>query len=417
MISFWVICSILLIVALVIIVPPLFRNEPELDLDRTKINREVYANKLAELVNDLKNDLIEKEQYEIAKADLQRSLIDDTEDSVQIKQRRSNKVLPMIIVLVVPIAAVLLYLNLNNGLESLTPSFRKNMQAQQQNGMPPVSEAISRLEEKLKQNPNDLEGWLMLGRSYLITENFAAAVKAYAKANEISNGADPNILVAYGEAQGFAKGQTFDNQSMSLFVKALQIDPGHERGLWYAGYASYQLKDYKSSVNYWERLMKQVPEDQPEVKTALRKYLNDARQLAGLEIIESVEPESSKELVKDETGQAKIIVNVSIAEHLLSKIDKTDTLFVYARAQNGPKMPLALVKMTAGDLPTTVTLDDSVSMISGMNLSSMEQVEVIARISKSGQAIMQSGDKFGNIQSVNTKQLDTVDVVINEVAP
>ena len=414
MLTFWLISASLIIVALIIILPPLLRKEPELDLDRKKINREVYEKKLTELDLDLKNDLIEKDQYEIAKSDLQRTLIDDTEFVVELESKQSSVVIPSIIVLLLPIAAVLLYLKLNNGLVSLDPSFQKNLQAQQQNTLPSVEEAITILEEKLKQNPNDLEGWMMLGRSYLITENFEAAVKTYAKANEITNGANPNILVAYGEAQGFAKDQTFDKQSLSLFEKALQIDPKHERGLWYAGYATYQLKDYESSVNYWQRLMQQVPNDQPEVKKALVAYLNDAKQQAGITITDIGEVE---ELDETETSGASIVVNVSLADKLQGSIKNSETLFIYARAQNGPKMPLALVKMTAGDLPTTVTLDDTVAMMPSMTLSSMEKVEVIARISKSGQAIMQSGDKFGSVQSVSTKQSKTVNVVISEYAP
>lgn len=414
MLTFWLISASLIIVALIIILPPLLRKEPELDLDRKKINREVYEKKLTELDLDLKNDLIEKDQYEIAKSDLQRTLIDDTEFVVELESKQSSVVIPSIIVLLLPIAAVLLYLKLNNGLVSLDPSFQKNLQAQQQNTLPSVEEAITILEEKLKQNPNDLEGWMMLGRSYLITENFEAAVKTYAKANEITNGANPNILVAYGEAQGFAKDQTFDKQSLSLFEKALQIDPKHERGLWYAGYATYQLKDYESSVNYWQRLMQQVPNDQPEVKKALVAYLNDAKQQAGITITDIGEVE---ELDETETSGASIVVNVSLADKLQGSIKNSETLFIYARAQNGPKMPLALVKMTAGDLPTTVTLDDTVAMMPSMTLSSMEKVEVIARISKSGQAIMQSGDKFGSVQSVSTKQSKTVNVVISENAP
>ena len=114
--------------------------------------------------------------------------------------------------------------------------------------------------------------------------------------------------------------------------------------------------------------------------------------------------------------QQALSFNVTLAEGFKDKMVGSDTLFVYARAQNGPKMPLALVKMTARDLPATVTLDDSVSMLPNMTLSSMQQVEVIARISKSGQAIMQSGDMYGSIQPVSTNKSATVDVIISELA-
>lgn len=412
MLSFWFICALLLIVALIIILPSLLAKEPQADLDRHKINRTVYETKLKELERDLDNDLIDADQYEIAKSELQRTLIDDLAEQKKQPLNKGNKILPLVIVLAVPVLAVLIYLKVNNGLESLSPEF----QAQQQGQMPSVEGAIASLEQKLAQDPNNFDGWLMLGRSYLASEKFDAAVSAYAKANEITNGANPNVLVAYGEAQGFAAGQKFDENTLSLFTKALQIDPNHERGLWYAGLAAYQLLDYKASVGYWERLIQRVPGDQEQVKSALQIYLNDAKQKAGIEI--SAAPQASDDARQKPlaANTASIIVNVTLAEGFKDKMVGSDTLFVYARAQNGPKMPLALVKMTARDLPATVTLDDSVSMLPNMTLSSMQQVEVIARISKSGQAIMQSGDMYGSIQPVSTNKSATVDVIISELA-
>ena len=202
---------------------------------------------------------------------------------------------------------------------------------------------------------------------------------------------------------------------MQLFIKALKIDPGNERGLWYAGLAAYQLGDFKGSVNHLETLLEKVPNDQVEVRTALVKYLNDAKQKAGIEITQT-ESETSVNQTQS-ISNASITVNVTMSDELLKNFVNSDTLFIYARAMNGPKMPLALVKMTAGELPTTVTLDDSVSMMPSTTLSSMEQVEVIARISKSGQAVMQSGDLLGSAQSVKTDQSEIVNIVISELVP
>ncbi len=417
MISFWLICALLLIVALVIILPSLFAREPQADIDRKKINRAVFEKKLTELERDLEQDLIDQEQFQVAKTDLQRTLIDDLEDQKQPIVSKGNRILPIAIIFILPIVAVLVYLKINSGLQSLSPEFEQQLKAQQQNKMSSVEDAIASLEKKLQRDPDNLDGWLMLARSYLILENFDAAVKAYAKANELTNGSNPNVLVSYGEAQGFAAGQKFNESSSELFKKALQIDPKHERALWYAGFAAFQLQDYKNSVNYWERLLQLVPADQEDVKSALLVYLNDAKQKAGIEISSAPQAGQPIESQQEVDSTASITVNVSLAEELKGKVLKSDTLFVYARAINGPKMPLALVKMTAGDVPTTVTLDDSVSMMPAMTLSSMDQVEVIARISKSGQAIMQSGDIFGSIHPVTTHQSETVDVLISEIAP
>ena len=412
MLFFWIICSLLLIVALVIVLPALLSKEAPEDVDRKRINTAVFEKKMNELENDRKNDLIDEEQYTIAKADLERALLDDLENHQQFALKSSNKLLPAIILIGLPIVAVLVYLQLENGLQSLDPEFKNKMAFQQAVQPASIEAAIAQLEEKVKRDPNNLEGWKMLGRSYLVTKRFDDAVNAYSRANELSNGADPNVLISFGEAQVFAAGNKFNENSLSLFNKALQIQPNNERGLWYAGMAAYQLQNYKGAINYWEKLIAQVPDDQTDVKSALVKYLNDAKQKAGIEITQNTE----KDLHSNDSN-SKIIVNVSLSDALHKKTVSSDTLFIYARAMNGPKMPLALVKLTAGDLPTTVTLDDSVSMVSGMTLSSMEQVEVIARISKSGQAVMQTGDIFGSVQSVKTDQSETVDVVISELVP
>ncbi|MEJ2114813.1 MAG: c-type cytochrome biogenesis protein CcmI, partial [Gammaproteobacteria bacterium] len=386
-----------------VILPSLLAKDPPKDLDRKKINRAIFEKKLKELENDYDRDLIDKEQYSIAKLDLERSLIDDLEDQKDVVFKRSDKVLPIIILLVLPAIAVFAYLKLNNGLVSLNPEFEKQLAEQQSAQMPDIEVAIAQLEAKLKQNSSDLDGWKMLGRSYLVSKQFEKAVNVYKKANELSKGADPEILIAYGEAKGFAAGNSFDKSSMLLFSKALKIDPNNERGLWYAGIAAYQLENYKSSVEYLEKLLQLVPSNQIEVRNALAKYLNDAKQKAGIEITDdSVITDNSATVRQIDGAKSSITVNVSLSNELHKSFVDSDTLFIYARAMNGPKMPLALVKMTAGDLPTTVTLDDSVSMIPSMTLSSMEQVEVFARISKSGQAVMQSGDIFGSVKSVKT---------------
>ena len=284
MVTFWVICALLILVALIIILPSLLAKEAVADLDRQKINRAVYEKKLKELERDRENDLIGEEQFEVAISDLKRTLIDDIAGQKEKVLKISNKVLPIIIILLVPIAAILIYLKLNNGLISLSPDFQTQMQVDQQGQAQSVEKAIASLEQKLNDKPNDVDGWMMLGRTYLMLERFNDAVEAYRNANDLTNSAKPDILVAYGEAKVFAAGQKFDESSRALFDKALQIDPKFEKGLWYAGLSAYQLEDYEASIKYWETLMQQVPADQEQVKTALQVYLSDAKQKVGIDV-------------------------------------------------------------------------------------------------------------------------------------
>ncbi|MGH1536915.1 MAG: c-type cytochrome biogenesis protein CcmI, partial [Gammaproteobacteria bacterium] len=131
MLIFWIICALLLAIALIIILPSLLAKESPKDLDRKKINRAVFEKKLQELENDRDNDLIDGDQYSIAKSDLERSLIDDLEDHKEVIYKRSSKLLPIIVFLALPIIAVFSYLQLNNGLTSLSPEFAEQLAAQQ----------------------------------------------------------------------------------------------------------------------------------------------------------------------------------------------------------------------------------------------------------------------------------------------
>ena len=416
MFVFWLICALFIAVALLIVLPSLLAKNPQVDVGRRTVNKAVFDRKLKELEEDLERDLIGTEQFEVARSDLKRALIDDLEGHRSPALTGSSALLPIVILLTLPAIAVFTYLEINNGLVSLSNDFQAR--TQQQGGMPSVEQAIGSLERKLEDDPDDLNGWLMLGRSYLVSGKFNEAVHAYAKANVLSNGANPDVLVAYAEAQAFAAGQQFSRDVMTLFVRALQIDPGHERGLWYAGFAAYQLHDYHSAVNYWGKLLQQVPSDLEEVRSALQVYLDDAKQKAGIEIANAPQETENKTFSNGEAdGTVFVAVQVSISDPLQSEIAESDTLFIYARALNGPGMPLALVRMTAADLPATVTLDDSVAMIPDMVLSGVQQVEVIARISKSGQAMMQTGDLYGSIRPVSTRGSGPVHIVISKVVP
>ncbi len=412
MFGFWIVCTLLILVALIIILPSLLAEKPRPDLDPRKVSRALYDHKLGELERDLDNDLIDEEQYEAAKGDLQRTLIDDVAGRQSRVLKKSNKILPAMIALAIPVVAVFTYLKLDNGLPSLSPEF----QARQTGQMPSMEEAVATLEERLKRDPKNLDGWLMLGRSYFMLEKFDVAADAYAKAKEITQGADADVLVDYGEARGFAMGQKFDATALQLFTRALRIDPDHQKGLWYAGLAAFQLEDYADAAGYWEKLIQRLPPDQQQAISALQAYLEEAREKAGTETAGASMTEDETTRQRAESAIAAVTVNVSLAEELQDQVGAADTLFIYARARPGPKMPVALVRMTASDLPATVTLDDTVAMIPAMNLSSVEQLEVIARISKSGRAAMQSGDLYGSIYPVFTDGTTTVDVTINSVA-
>ena len=415
MLVFWLICSLLLAAALLLILPPLFGKSSKREISHQSVNKAVFERKLVELEEDFERGLIDAVQLEAARTDLQRALIDDLEYSNEPLEKGSGRLLPVLILIAVPALSVFLYLKISNGLVLLSDDSR--LMPVQQGDMSSTQQAIVNLERKLQADPANLEGWLMLGRSFMALGRPGQAVSAFERAYELSNGTDPDVMVAYAEAQVFASGHQFSKAVMTLFAQALKVDPGHERALWFAGYAAYQLHDYESALTHWDKLLQQIPSGQEEARAALLVYLNDAKQKAMTQISAAQGVEQELYPNKEARGNASIVVQVSINESLQEYVQKSDTLFVYARAANGPQMPLALVKMTAASLPATVTLDDSMAMIPGMTLSGVEQVEVIARISKSGKAIMQTGDLYGSAGAVNTQSTTPVTVLISTIAP
>ena len=381
---FWLIATLLIIFGLAFILLPLlgsFRTGSS--NSRTKLNRSIYQAKVSELKADMDSGLLDENEYQHALQDLQHTLLDDAkaEESKPLVSRKSIGAV-ITVTLVLPLSAVLMYVQI-----STLPS--PQQLAQQQSTLSQaqsIQASITGLEEKLKQNPNDFDGWVMLGQSYFVMRNFDDAKQAYIKASTLVSNADPNVLVQIAEASAYSNSEQFGVYEKDLLDKALQIDPDNERALWYAGYADYTSLDYEGAVAHWEELVRQVPDDRPDVKASLTQFLTDARQKAGLpEVAETDNSEPAK--------TARMIqVSVAINPGLADNAQPGDTLFVYARAVNGPKMPLSLARMSVADLPAEVTLSKDMAMIANMDLNTFEQVEVLARVSKTGQAITQPGD-------------------------
>ena len=407
---FWFIATLLIIFALAFILLPLLSTFRSGTTDsRTSLNRSIYQAKVSELKVDLESGLLDENEYEHALQDLQRTLLEDaeTEDAKPVVSKKSISTVIAVSV-ILPLSAVLMYLQI-----STNPSPEEL--AQQQSTLSQVQSiqaSITGLEEKLKQNPNDFDGWVMLGQSYFVMRNFDEAKQAYMRASALVSNADPNVLVQIAEASAYSNGEQFGAYEKDLLDKALQIDPDNERALWYAGYADYTNLDYKEAVAHWEELVRQVPTDRPDVKASLTQFLNDARQKAGLPE-ESEATVSGESVVTDRLIQVSVDINPKVSENT----HPGDTLFVYARAVNGPKMPLSLAKITVAELPTKVTLSNDTVMIANMNLDTFEQVEVLARISKTGQATTQQGDIISKAALVDFSQSSAheVELTINSI--
>ncbi|MEP6938421.1 MAG: c-type cytochrome biogenesis protein CcmI [Rudaea sp.] len=265
--------------------------------------------------------------------------------------------------------------------------------------------AIGKLVDRLKQNPGDAGGWALLGRAYRATQHFDAARDALKHANELAPD-DADILVEYAEALALSSPQhRIAGEPRALLDKALKINAQNQHALWLSGIADSQEKNYAGAIATWNRLLPLLPRDST-VETSVRKQIAQAEALRdGRPPPVDDEVASSDAAVPEDIASPPastpaggagdgphIAVKVSLDPALKDKVAPGDVLFVYAKAASGPPMPLAIARLTAGQLPTEVTLTDGMGMLPSMKLSQFAQVIVGARISKSGNAIAQSGD-------------------------
>lgn len=281
-----------------------------------------------------------------------------------------------------------------------------------------VDQAIAELKQRLHKSPENLQGWLLLGQSYTVMKKPAKARDAYTHAlNLAPDSAD--IMVAWVEADSLARpDHLIKGDSRERLQKALHIDPHNQRGLWLMGISDYQIGHFVDAALTWRRLQVLLTPDSDIANAVTRQIAMANARAAGKTQAEAealLHPEQSSDAAET-TASAKapqIEVKVSLSPALQDKVAANDTLYVYARAADGPPMPLAVKRLKASDLPTTVTLTDAMGMTPGRNLSSVGKVILTARVSRSGQASPQTGDLEGDTGPLSVAEHTSANIVIN----
>lgn len=291
-----------------------------------------------------------------------------------------------------------------------------------------MNQAVAGLAERLKSNPDNVDGWMLLGRAYKTMERFDPAREALAQALRLAPN-EPQVMLEYAEALALSSAShRIEGEALNLIERVLSVDPTHQNALWLRGTAAMQQGLPKDASAYWERLLAQLPAD-AQPRAALVAQIEEARASAGLPALAPVSvpassnvqpegaatPDAPTVAVSAAGGSVRLTVRVDISEALRQRPQASDVLFVFARSPSGPKMPLAIQRIPAASLPTTVTLDDSHSMLPTMKLSMMTEVVVGARISRSGQAAPQAGDLQTFSAPLSTTRRDPIDLLIDEV--
>lgn len=316
--------------------------------------------------------------------------------------KRAGLPLLLSMALIVPLASFGTYLAVGTP-QALDPAARAPAQPTPET----MDAALAALERRLESNPDDLEGWILLARSKRSLERFEEAAAAFDRAYRL----DPenvDLMVGQAEAQVLAsEDRRWQGEPLALLQRALERDPSHAQGRWLAGVAAIQTGRADEAARIWEGLLAEMPPE-AEAFNALRNQVNQARQMAGLEPLPAtaMPAPASIAAAPPETpaaGEApgpRLEVEVSLDPALAAQVPQGAVLFVFARAVEGPRAPLAIQRLSAASLPATVVLDASMGMVAGLDLTTQTQVTVGARISASGNAVPQSGDLEGLVSPV-----------------
>jgi cytochrome c-type biogenesis protein CcmH len=397
--------------ALWIIVPPLLKQEQGRDSELDDQNIAIARQRLAELKTQLEAGAINESQYQEQYSELEMVLNDDLSLRAQKKNEKATGrwiIAPVAIVL--PILAVSLYMALGN-FDAIEMVGSEQSPAHQSASAPDVNAMVQGLAARLKQQPDDAEGWEMLGRSYKYLKQFQKAADAFAQAY-LLRGDQTNILLQYADSLAMANGGSLKGRPAELVYKALKQSPNDQTALWLAGMAKAESGAYSQALQYWQRLKKILPPDSESYQELMGLIAEVQAQTPGLEVA-NVEAALPEEVVATTTN-AKIQVKVSLSQSLKGKTKPEHTVFIYAQAMNGPKIPLAIVREQVKNLPMTVTLSDQQAMSPMMKLSSFEQVKLIARISKTGSAMPQKADLIGEVGSISTTKNKLVEIEISK---
>ncbi len=423
---FWGLTSVMMVVALLFIVPPLLRSRKTLTVSRDDLNTEVIKTQLGELEADLQAGKLDQAQYEPARKDLERELLYDLSSSIDdLKPRsaRSSRWAALVLAVAIPLCAILLYMQL--GSKELTGILEQASVSQPASAMRQPAAARSleavviQLVERLRTQPDDPQGWVLLAKSYTALKRFSDAVEAYGNARRLG-GDQPELLADYADALVVASGGRFTKQATKLLQRALEIQPDYAKALWLSGHWKYQNGAFDEAIQYWQRVAAQVPEDSPDARVIARQ-IEQARQKLGMtadsEMQAAVSASSPVTGFIEPAAEKVLQVRVSLDSQLSTQVDPEDTVFIFARAAEGSRMPLAIVRKQVKDLPVTVTLDDSSAMSAAMRLSEFEEVSLTARISRSGNAIPTSGDLQGTVSPVRTQGTEIIDLIIDTTLP
>lgn len=408
--TLWLLMAALTLIAALWLTRPLWQRQARSGVARTVANVAAYRSRLNELKADISAGVLPADEAAAIQQEMEQRLLADASASPVVVAETSRRVagLALLLALTLPAFAGLWYWQAG--------SWRVAQQiatAPADAGTPSDAEIeamVSKLAARLEAQPNDAEGWSMLGRSYFVMGRHADAAKAYGKANELTQSGRADWLVNEGEAMALFRDRDLQGRPAALFEAALALDASYGKAIWYGSLADAQSGNLERAAQRLQTLLAQdLPED---LKAMVTARLDELRTLSGDAVGNAAAPQ-----VATTNKGTQLTVQITLAPALAKQLQPNATLFVFAKAAKGPPMPLAVQKLPGATLPLTITLDDSMAMTSAMTLSQFDRYVVTARLSVAGTALPASGDLEGSIELARSEAGKPVAISINRVVP
>jgi cytochrome c-type biogenesis protein CcmH len=421
---FWILAALMVVVALAFVLVPLLRSRAITGPSQVEANLEVLRGQRREIEADVARGILPADARDEALATLvARADADLAPESVSIATpARRSWIAAAIVAVAIPVVSFGVYfaIGMPGAADPRNVAARSTGTGTHEDlGDPQVTAMVEGLAQKVREHPDDVQGWSLLARSMAALKRYPESAEAYAHLVTIAP-PDAQVLADYADVLGMAQGRNLAGKPYQLVRAALEIDPKHRKSLALAGTAAMEGGDFTTSVQYWQTLASVVApgsEDEAQVRAIIEEVRMRAA-AAGKPLPAKVEPSAPRvATAPSKVAPGKSVAgSVVIAPEVAARVSQSDTLFVFARAENGSRIPLAVLRTSARELPLAFTLDDSMSMSPQARLSQAESVRIEARITRSGTAQPQAGDLIGRSDVVKPGARG-VNIVVNQVVP
>lgn len=389
--AFVAIAAALTLAVLALVLLPLLLKDREQPIGSSRaLSIAVLRDQMSDLEDQRKDGLLDSSLYVEEQAELERRALEDGAASRAAAYHRTGRrvALAAILGLAMPALVVGLYYKLG------TPDALKPQAAAEagSHALTPqqIQAMAAKLAERLQANPDDGEGWLMLGRSYATLGRYAESAAAFGRATTLLP-PSANLLADYADIMAMAQGRRLGGEPEKIIGRALSIDPRHIKSLALLGSAAFERGDFNGAIQAWRTILTLVPPDS-SVAQSIGNSIADAQRRMGIPAASAAGPAVTASAA---ASGAMVSGTVVLAPGLAGKIPADGTLFVFARATDGSRIPLAMARVNGVKLPYSFRLDDTMSMAPNVRLSSAKSVLIGARVSRTGEALAKPGDFEG----------------------